>query len=111
MEVKITNANDIQRFLCILNLGMLDAIKSRKVGFDEAWNSFYRPYVATLVESLPGKTELVDLFWDVCLLENLNDWHPEKLDEYIEPMRDETLRIMDMLEPKLSGPYWLDENI
>jgi hypothetical protein len=45
LQINLEQSEEIQKFLCILNLGMLDSLLERALTFEEAYAYLYRPFV------------------------------------------------------------------
>lgn len=49
LQIKLEQSEEIQKFFCILNLGMLDSLLEGALTFEDAYAYLYRPYVAQLL--------------------------------------------------------------
>jgi len=51
LNISIKNKDDIERFILILNVGMMTAIKEGVISIEEAENYLYSPYSVEKIRS------------------------------------------------------------
>lgn len=73
LQIELENSEEIQKFLCILNLGMLDSLLEGALSFEDAYAYLYRPYVAQLLKEIEANKTIVELFEECCMLEDIRD--------------------------------------
>jgi len=52
LNISIKNKDDIERFILILNVGMMTAIKEGVISIEEAENYLYSPYSVEKIRKL-----------------------------------------------------------
>ncbi|MFD2700784.1 DUF3969 family protein [Paenibacillus shunpengii] len=78
----------------MLNLGMLDSLLEGAITFEDAYAYLYRPYVTQLLEQNNANKETIDLFEECCMLEDIRDIAPEKLQNALELKKKETFELL-----------------
>ncbi|WPP39869.1 DUF3969 family protein [Paenibacillus hunanensis] len=109
LQIELKDSNEIQKFLCILNVGMLDSLLNNALTFEEAYIYLYRPYVAQLLKQYHANNEIVELFEKCCMLEDIKDIAPEKLNAAIKLRKKETLDLLKCLPGNETPMYWLNK--
>lgn len=87
LQIELANTEEIQRFLCVLNLGVLDSLLEGLLTFEDSYAYLYRPYVAQLLKENEANKEIVKLFEECCMLEDIRDLAPQKLKDAIKQKR------------------------
>lgn len=87
---------------------MLDSLLEGAVTFDEAYAYLYRPYVAQLLNEKEANKEIVDLFEECCMLEDIRDVAPEKLKDTIKLKKKETINLLKSISSSGKPMYWLN---
>ncbi|AZS14403.1 DUF3969 family protein [Paenibacillus lutimineralis] len=108
LQIALENSEEIQKFLCILNLGMLESLLEGALSFEDAYTYLYRPYVAQLLEENEANKEIVKLFEECCMLEDIRDIAPDKLKNAIELKKKETLDLLQSISNTVKPMYWLN---
>jgi endonuclease III len=108
LQINLEQSEEIQKFLCILNLGMLDSLLERALTFEEAYAYLYRPYVAQLLNENEANKAIVELFEECCMLEDISDIAPEKLNDAIKLKKKETLNLLKTISSTAKSMYWLN---
>lgn len=108
LQINLVQSEEIQKFLCILNLGMLDSLLEGALTFEEAYAYLYRPYVAQLLNENEANMEIVELFEECCMLEDIRDIAPEKLKGAITLKKLETISFLKSLSSTGKPTYWLN---
>lgn len=66
LQIQLKHSDEIQKFLCILNLGMLDSLLEGALTFEDAYAYayayLYRPYVAQLLKQNDANKEIIEMF-------------------------------------------------
>ncbi|WP_405079946.1 DUF3969 family protein [Paenibacillus chitinolyticus] len=109
LQIELKHSDEIQRFLCILNLGMLDSLLEGALTFEDAYAYLYRPYVAQLLEQNNANKETIELFEECCMLEDIRDIAPEKLQNALKLRKKETLDLLKSLPSTEKSMYWLNK--
>lgn len=108
MQINIMESIEIQKFLCILNLGMLDSLLEGAVRFEEAYAYLYRPYICQLLTDNEADKAIIELFEECCMLEDIRDIAPDKLKDAIIQKKKETLDLLKSLSKTDKPMYWLN---
>ncbi|OIB04964.1 hypothetical protein AK95_15255 [Paenibacillus sp. LC231] len=109
LQIELKHSDEIQKFLCILNLGMLDSLLEGALTFEDAYAYLYRPYVAQLLKQNNANKEIIELFEECCMLEDIRDIAPEKLQDALNLKKKETLDLLKSLSSTESTMYWLNK--
>lgn len=109
LQIDLKHPDEIQKFLCILNVGMLDALLNGALTLEDAYAYLYRPYVAQLLEQNNANKEIVELFEECCMLEDIRDIVPEKLQDTLKLKKQETLNLLKSLPTTEKPVYWLND--
>lgn len=109
LQIELKNAEEIQKFLCVLNLGMLDSLLEGTLTFEDAYSYLYRPYVAQLLKENKANKEIVELFEECCMLEDVRDIAPQKLNDAIKLKKKETLDLLKSIPSTMRPMYWLNK--
>lgn len=109
LQIELENSEEIQKFLCILNLGMLDSLLEGALSFEDAYAYLYRPYVAQLLKENEANKTIVELFEECCMLEDIRDIAPEKLKDAIKLKKKETLDLLKSISNTVKPMYWLNK--
>lgn len=109
LQINLEQSEEIQKFLCILNLGMLDSLLEGAVTFEDAYNYLYRPYVAQLLNEKEANKAIVELFEECCMLEDIHDIAPEKLKDSIILKKKETIALLKSISSSAEPRYWLNK--
>lgn len=107
LQIELEHPDEIQKFLCILNVGMLDALLNEALTLEDAYAYLYRPYVAQLLEQNNANKEIVEMFEECCMLEDIRDIVPEKLQDTLKLKKRETLNLLKSLPSTEKSGYWL----
>ncbi|WP_340025688.1 DUF3969 family protein [Paenibacillus sp. FSL K6-1096] len=109
LQIDLEHPDEIQKFLCILNIGMLDALLNGALTLEDAYAYLYRPYVAQLLQQNNANKDLVELFEECCMLEDIRDIVPEKLQDTLMLKKRETLNLLKSLPTTEKSLYWLND--
>lgn len=109
LQIELKHSDEIQKFLCILNLGMLDSLLEGALTFEDAYAYLYRPYVAQLLKQNNANKEIIELFEECCMLEDIRDIAPEKLQDALKLKKKETLYLLQSLSSTENSMYWLNK--
>lgn len=108
LQIELKHSEEIQKFLCVLNLGMLDSLLEGALTFDEAYAYLYRPYVAQLLKENEANKAVIELFEECCMLEDIRDIAPDKLEDAIKLKRKETIDLLKSISSTAKPMYWLN---
>lgn len=88
---------------------MLDSLLEGALTFEDAYAYLYRPYVAQLLKQNNANKEIIELFEECCMLEDIRDLAPEKLQDALKLKKKETLDLLKSLSSKENTMYWLNK--
>lgn len=88
---------------------MLDALLNGALTLEDAYAYLYRPYVAQLLGQNNAIKEIVKLFEECCMLEDIRDIVPEKLQDALKLKKQEMLDLLKSLPATEKSGYWLNE--
>ncbi|GIP09501.1 DUF3969 family protein [Paenibacillus macerans] len=109
LQIQLKHSDEIQKFLCILNLGMLDSLLEGALTFEDAYAYLYRPYVAQLLKQNDANKEIIEMFEECCMLEDIRDIAPEKLKDALKVKKKETLDLLKSMSSTQKPMYWLNK--
>ncbi|MBP2115935.1 DUF3969 family protein [Paenibacillus silagei] len=109
LQIELKHSEEIQKFLCVLNLGMLDSVLEGALTIEDAYTYLYRPYVAQLLEQNNANKKIIELFEECCMLEDIQDIAPEKLQDVLKLKRLETLDLLKSIPNTEKSMYWLNK--
>ncbi|WP_341278982.1 DUF3969 family protein [Paenibacillus sp. FSL H8-0537] len=109
LKIELEHSEEIQKFLCILNLGMLNSLIEGALTFEDAYAYLYRPYVAELLKQNDANKTITELFEECCMLEDIRDVAPGKLKEAIKLKKKETLDLLKSMTSTEKPMYWLNK--
>lgn len=95
LELTTSKIDEIEYFLSITLLGVIEAILNKKISIDEAEKIFFSPGVASNLEKVGIDYSIIQSIWLGTELEDVYSLIPEKLNESL-------LEIKNMLLTKIS---------
>ncbi|MCX8670871.1 DUF3969 family protein [Gilliamella sp. B2865] len=95
LELTTSKIDEIEYFLSITLLGVIEAILNKKISIDEAEKIFFSPGVASNLEKVGIDYSIIKSIWLGTELEDVYSLIPEKLNESL-------LEIKNMLLTKIS---------
>ncbi len=109
LNVSMINKDDIERFLLIINIGLMAAIKEGVVDIHEADTYLYSPYSAKKLEMIDVSKDIIDLIHLGWELEDVKSLIPEKMDKSIDEIRNKSIDLLRSM-PKTKHPLkkWID---
>lgn len=110
LSFNIDGKEDIERFISILNLGVIEAVKNNSFSMQEATNYFFSPYTAQVLEEIGVGERLIDLIFLGCELEDVERLVPDKFNKSLENLKNKTVELLkDTPKVQLPTQYWLEE--
>jgi hypothetical protein len=88
---------------------MLDSLLEGALTFEDAYSYLYRPYVAQLLKQNNANKEIIELFEECCMLEDIRGIDPEKLQDELKLKKKETLDLLKSLASTEKSMYWLNK--
>lgn len=111
LEIKLSELLDIEHFVLVLNLGVLNAIEQGVMSTEEAYYYFYRPFFAQFIEKIGGHQELVTLLEDCCMLDDVKRLVPESLAETLKEYEGTTVALLNSFPRNENPKYWINKNL
>lgn len=105
----VDGKSEIERFILILNMGIINSLEKDLITFEEAENYFYSPYTADKLEELGVDKKIIDLIYHGCELDDVNILVPEKLNDSLKDVKNKTIKLLKKI-PKSDLPtkYWIE---
>lgn len=108
----VTNKTDIlekvdEKMLLLSILGSLEAITNKVVTIDEVEKFIFSPRMVKVLTEKKCNEKVVDIIEKGCELEDIYVLLPEKLDEVINELKEETIMILKNYE-EYSKMVWLE---
>ena len=100
--IQLDNKIEIERLICILNLGICAALNSGSLTIEEAETYLYSPYTMEQLEKLGVDQELIELIQLGTELEDVKSLIPEKLSDSIEEIEMESIKFLKSLASNIS---------
>jgi hypothetical protein len=111
MELKISleTKDDIERFILILNIGMMTAINEGAINIEEAENFLYSPYSVEKIRNLKINGDIIRLVELGCELEDVESLMPDKLSNATNEISNKSIELLHAI-PKSVLPLkkWID---
>lgn len=100
-----TNEVDI-KILLISMIGVLVAVKEKKMSIEEAEKFIFSPCFIQKVKESCDEEQLIDILERGCELEDIESVLPDRLEYNIQILIDETLNLLGLLEKK-EEDFWI----
>jgi len=100
LNISISDKNEIERLILILNIGLMNAINEGVLSIEEAENLLYSPYSVGKLENIGIDDKVLNLVKLGCELEDVESLIPDKLKESIEHIRTEAIMLLSTTEKK-----------
>lgn len=94
---------------------MLDSLLEGALTFEDAYAYayayayLYRPYVAQLLKQNDANKEIIEMFEECWMLEDIRDIAPEKLKDALKVKKKETLDLLKSMSSTQKPMYWLNK--
>jgi len=109
--IKISEKIETERFVCVICLGFIEAIKKEQHSIYELICPFISPYSAQLLKQKGVNEELVTIIHLLCELDNVERVMPDKLGISIDEAKNRLLGFVSSLyKPKLPRERWIQNN-
>lgn len=99
LKVSIQDKKEIEKFILINIIGLMDSLKDGLVTIDECEVYLYSPYSIKKLSGLKIDNNIINLIEEGCELEDIESLVPEKLDNAIDNIK---IKASDLLS-KLSN--------
>lgn len=101
-----TNKVDDIKILLISMIGVLVAIKEKKMSIEESEKFIFSPYFIQKVKESCDEEQLIDILERGCELEDIESLLPDRLEYNIQILIDKTLNLLGLLEKK-EDDFWI----
>lgn len=109
MKISFESNIEIERFILLMNIGLMVALKDGSVSIEEAENYLYSPYSADKLEKLGIRKEIITLIDLGCELENVESLIPHKLINSMDDIKKQSKQLLRLLpKPTLPVKKWID---
>ena len=111
LTIKISEKEEVERFISILCFGIIEAVKKKTMTFEEAGYYFLRPYSAKILKRKGVNNKLVELINLMCELEDVERLIPNKLEEAIDDVEKQLADFMlSVPEATTLSEYWIEND-
>ena len=101
---------EIERFICVVCLGLLEGIKDKAISIVESMNFLISPYSARILKRKGIDKELVDIIFLLCELEDVESIIPDKLNVSIEDAKKKIKEyLLALPKPQLPKDHWIED--
>ncbi|MCL2626235.1 MAG: DUF3969 family protein [Cystobacterineae bacterium] len=108
--LKITGKQEIERFMALLCLGLIEAIKTNALSLPAASHCLISPYSIQVLKEKGMGEELESLLHLLCELEAVKRIIPDKFNSSIEDVENKLKLFLDTLTPpSLPQEYWIED--
>lgn len=97
-----------EKMLLIAIVGNMESIKNKGITIDEAEKFLFCPHVVNKLKTKKCNEKIIELIEKGCELEDIYSLIPEKLDETINEIEQEALRLMKTYE-EYNKSFWMEE--
>ena len=87
-----------EKLILINMLGVLEALKNKKITIDESEKIIFTPYTFITLKKKGVNKKIIDIIQEGCELEDVESLCPDKLDNVIENLKQRTLMLIDEYE-------------
>lgn len=99
LDISIKDVDNINRFILLANLGILNALKNKLISITEAEQSLYTPYTVDKLRELQVSNEVIHLIELGCELEDIQSLLPSQLEKSILDLIDKTNGLLKQSMP------------
>lgn len=109
MKISFESKSEIERFILLMNIGFMVALKEGIVSIEEIENYIYNPYSVEKLEKHGISDDAIRLVSLGCELEDVMSLIPDKLTSSISDIENQSKELLYLL-PKSSQPIkkWID---
>lgn len=109
LKISIQDKKEIEKFILINVIGLMDSLKDGLVTIDECEVYLYSPYSIKKLSDLKIDNNIIDLIEEGCELEDIESLVPEKLDNAIDSIKKKASRLLSELSKKeTEKKKWID---
>ncbi|SDZ05986.1 Protein of unknown function [Evansella caseinilytica] len=102
LKIKVKSKEEIQQLLCIIQLGLLQALEKDAITIEEAEGYLFNPFSVEQLEKMNIDDKVVDIIRLGCELEDVQSLLPEKLQTTITELINTSIdNIKSLPKPNL----------
>ena len=110
LEMIIKDKNEIERAVCIINLGILTALEQKLIIIEQAEKYLYSPFSMETLRNLNIRESIIELIHNGCELEDIESLLPEKITDNIQRLKKDTIELLGSLSrEEISEEKWFKE--
>ncbi|KAB1438060.1 DUF3969 family protein [Candidatus Galacturonibacter soehngenii] len=99
--------NEVDTKILLINIiGVLVAIKEKKMSIEEAEKFIFSPYFIQKVKESCDEEQLIDILERGCEIEDIESLLPDRLEYNVQILIDKTLNLLGLLEKK-EEDFWI----
>jgi hypothetical protein len=107
--LSIEDKTEIERFLLILNVGLINSLKNGLISIDEAENFMYTPYSLERIKNLGIEQEIIELFQEGCELENIDRIIKDQLNQTLDELENKSInKLKNLSKALIPVKKWID---
>lgn len=109
LKISIEKNEEIEKFILIVNLGILIALSKELINIEDAENFLYSPFSVNKLRDLGIKEEVIKLVELGCELEDVKRLIPNKLNKSINDIYNKSMELLlTSSKISLSEKKWID---
>ena len=109
LKISFESKSEIERFILIINIGFMGALREGLVTIDEIENYIYSPYSVGKLGKSDINNDVIDLVHLGCELEDVMSLIPDRLTNSISNIENKSKELLRSLPaPTLPVKKWID---
>ncbi|WP_316338448.1 DUF3969 family protein [Clostridium sp.] len=110
LKISLRNKNEIERFLLINIIGIMDSLKEELITIDECEIYLFSPYSINKLCELKINNEIISLLEEGTELEDVESLVPEKLKSTIDNLKFRAIDLLSKISNEEICEYkkWID---
>jgi len=110
LHIEVSKKEEIERFICIVCLGIVEAIQCNILSAHEITYFFAAPYSAHILEKKYVDKEILIIINLLCELEDVERLIPDKFNISLDDTKERILKFMSSIsKPQLPQKYWIQK--
>lgn len=109
MNISLENLEEIERFILITIIGLLNSLQHNVISIEETECRFFSPYTYNMLKKMNVKKDIIELVMDGCLLEDFELLTPDKFDDEIIRIKERALFMLKQyknVSSNLDAYHW-----
>lgn len=109
LKLSIKNKTEIEKFVLITIIGLMESLKDGLVTIDECEVCLYSPYSVEKLKNLKIDIRVVELVEEGCELEDIESLVPEELENVILSIKSRAAKLLlELYKKKITYKKWID---